>query len=180
MYWHVWKFKIVFLLVILRIKYNNYSSQQVKMPPSVYDRNVYGKNACIWEFASRRVAGFYNTSNTLTQTTLRKDNVIPIFCVNSTILFARLCHNILGSWNCYRWIFTRSLIIFKIYGMHAVINYFPNQQIHENFLTTVTICSMVCWTSQVKMPPSGVWQKCYWKKCMHLGICFKTSGRFLQ
>jgi hypothetical protein len=25
------------------------------------------------------VAGFYNTSNTLTQTTLRKDNVIPIF-----------------------------------------------------------------------------------------------------
>jgi D-lyxose ketol-isomerase len=40
--------------------------------------------------------------------------------------------------------------------------------------------SMVCWTSQVKMPPSGVWQKCLWKKCMHLGICFKTSGRFLQ
>ena len=30
-------------------------------------------------FASRRVAGFYNTRNTLTQNTLRKDNVIPIF-----------------------------------------------------------------------------------------------------
>jgi hypothetical protein len=45
----------------------------------VYGRNVYGKNACIWEFASRRVAGFYNTRNTLTQNTLRKDNVIPIF-----------------------------------------------------------------------------------------------------
>jgi hypothetical protein len=40
----------------------------------------------------------------------------------------------------YSWIFTRSLIIFKIYGIH-VINYFPNQQIHENFLTTVTICA---------------------------------------
>ena len=45
----------------------------------MYGRNVYGKNACIWEFASRRVAGFYNTRNTLTQNTLRKDNVIPIF-----------------------------------------------------------------------------------------------------
>jgi hypothetical protein len=45
----------------------------------VYGRNVYEKNACIWEFASRRVAGFYNTRNTLTQNTLRKDNVIPIF-----------------------------------------------------------------------------------------------------
>jgi hypothetical protein len=45
----------------------------------VYGRNVYGKNACIWEFASRQVAGFYNTRNTLTQNTLRKDNVIPIF-----------------------------------------------------------------------------------------------------
>jgi hypothetical protein len=27
----------------------------------------------------------------------------------------------------------------RIYGIHVVINYFPNQQIHENFLTTVTI-----------------------------------------
>ena len=45
----------------------------------MYGRNVYEKNACIWEFASRRVAGFYNTRNTLTQNTLRKDNVIPIF-----------------------------------------------------------------------------------------------------
>ena len=25
--------------------------------------------------------------------------------------------------------------------LHVVINYFPNQQIHENFLTTVTICA---------------------------------------
>jgi hypothetical protein len=25
--------------------------------------------------------------------------------------------------------------------IHAVINYFPNQQIHENFLTIVTICA---------------------------------------
>jgi hypothetical protein len=40
----------------------------------------------------------------------------------------------------YSWIFTRFLIIFKIYGIHVVINYFPYQQIHENFLTTVTIC----------------------------------------
>jgi hypothetical protein len=30
--------------------------------------------------------------------------------------------------------------IFKIYGIHVVVNYFPNQQIHENFLT-VTICT---------------------------------------
>ena len=37
------------------------------------------KMACIWAFASRPVAGFYNTRNTLTQNTLRKDNVIPIF-----------------------------------------------------------------------------------------------------
>ena len=41
----------------------------------------------------------------------------------------------------YSWIFTQSLIIFKIYVIHKVINYFPNQQIHENFLTTVTICA---------------------------------------
>ena len=47
-------------------------------------------------------------------------------------------------------------------------------------LPKLRLFSMVCWTSQVKMPPSGVWQKCLWKKCMHLGICFKTSGRFLQ
>jgi hypothetical protein len=35
----------------------------------------------------------------------------------------------------YNWIFTRSLIIFKIYEIHVVINYFPNRQIHENFLS---------------------------------------------
>ena len=44
----------------------------------MYGRNVYGKNECIWEFASRRVVDFYNTRSTLTQNTLRKDNVIPI------------------------------------------------------------------------------------------------------
>jgi hypothetical protein len=47
----------------------------------VYGRNVIGKNARILEFASRLVAGFYNTRNTLTENTLRKDNVIPIFWV---------------------------------------------------------------------------------------------------
>jgi hypothetical protein len=41
------------------------------------------KMHAFWEFASRRVAGFYNTRSTLTQNTFRKDNVIPIFEVLS-------------------------------------------------------------------------------------------------
>jgi hypothetical protein len=51
------------------------------------------KNACICEFASRRVAGFYNTRSTLTQNTLRKDNVIPIFGVLSawSAFYVYLC-----------------------------------------------------------------------------------------
>jgi hypothetical protein len=56
---------------------------KLKCHRPVYGKNVYGKNACIWEFASRRVAGFYNTRNTLTQNTLRKVTLFLFFGVFS-------------------------------------------------------------------------------------------------
>jgi hypothetical protein len=45
-------------------------------------------------------------------------------------------------------------------------------------LPKLRLFSMLCWTSQVRMPPSGVWQKCLWKKCMHLGIASRREAGF--